>query len=138
MIFLKFLFTTPPTPIPTRGGVYVLTFLSQKFEFSNFFFVSEILLLTDNSPYLKLLFNFPFRELFSEIYTLFAPFPFIVELENVNKAWFFFDFMCPIIPFLNTVAINLNTITIIVSSLDRLIEIICPLRSKLSKKNAHS
>ena len=23
------------------------------------------------------------------IYTLFAPFPFIVELENVNKAWFF-------------------------------------------------
>jgi ABC-type multidrug transport system fused ATPase/permease subunit len=68
------------------------------------------------------------------IYTLFAPFPFIVELEDVNKAWIFFDFMCPIIPFLNTVAINLNTITMIVSSVDRLIEIICPLRSKLGEK----
>jgi len=42
--------------------------------------------------------------------------------------------MCPIIPFLNTVAINSNTITMIVSSVDRLIEIICPLRTKLGKK----
>jgi len=25
------------------------------------------------------------------IYTLFAPFPFIIELENVNKAWIFLD-----------------------------------------------
>jgi neuropeptide Y receptor len=46
----------------------------------------------------------------------------------------FFDFMCPIIPFLNTVAINLNTLTMIVSSVDRLIQIICPLRTKLRKK----
>jgi len=68
------------------------------------------------------------------IYTLFAPFPFIIELQNVNSAWIFLDFMCPIIPFLNTVAINLNTITMIVSSIDRLIAIICPFRSKLTKK----
>ena len=68
------------------------------------------------------------------VYTLFAPFPFIMELQNENKAWIFFDFMCPIIPFLNTVAINLNTLTMIVSSVDRLIQIICPLRTKLSKK----
>jgi len=68
------------------------------------------------------------------IYTLFAPFPFIIELENVNKAWIFLDFMCPIIPFLNTLAINLNTITMIVSSIDRLIQIICPFKSKLTKR----
>ena len=68
------------------------------------------------------------------IYTFVAPFPFIIELENENKAWMLFDFMCPIIPFLNTLAINLNTITMITSSVDRLIQIICPFRTKLSKK----
>jgi hypothetical protein len=68
------------------------------------------------------------------IYTLCAPFPFILELKNNNNnEWIYFDFLCPIIPLFNTIAINLNTITMIVSSIDRLIAIICPFRTKLRK-----
>jgi hypothetical protein len=67
------------------------------------------------------------------IYTLCAPFPFILELKNNNNEWIYFDFLCPIIPLFNTIAINLNTITMIVSSIDRLIAIVCPFRTKLRK-----
>lgn len=72
------------------------------------------------------------------IYTLCAPFPFIIEINNKESEWIFYDFMCPIIPLLNTVAINLNTITMIVSSVDRLIVIMCPFRIKLSKRKCIS
>ena len=69
------------------------------------------------------------------LYTICAPFPFIIELNSKNESeWIFYDFLCPIIPLLSTLAINLNTITMIVSSIDRLIVIICPFRLKLSKR----
>ena len=68
------------------------------------------------------------------IYTVFAPFPFLAELHSADgNAWIFFDFMCPIIPFLNTLAINLNTLTMIVFSIDRLFSILRPFRPRLAK-----
>ena len=67
------------------------------------------------------------------MYTLCAPFPFILELQQNNNEWIYFDFLCPIIPMVNTISINLNTITMIVASIDRLIAIICPFRTRLRK-----
>ena len=69
------------------------------------------------------------------IYTFCAPFPFIIEINEQNGQWIFPDILCPILPFLNTLSVNVNTLTMTASSFERLVAIICPLKTKLSKKN---
>ena len=66
------------------------------------------------------------------IYTLCSPFPFIIELNNGE--WILFDMLCPLIPFVSTVSINLNTFTTAVSAVERLFVIVFPFKQKLSKK----
>ena len=69
------------------------------------------------------------------LYTLCAPFPFIIEIIEKNDEWVFHEILCPIVPIMNTISINLNTFTMIGSALERLIVIIYPFKTKLSKKN---
>ena len=68
------------------------------------------------------------------IYTLFAPFTFVTEIMNNESEWIFPDFLCPCLSYLNELSVNLNTLTMCVSSVERLIAFICPLKSKLPKK----
>lgn len=72
------------------------------------------------------------------LYTLCAPFPFIIEINDRNGEWIYPEFMCPILPFANTLAVNLNTLTMTASSLDRLTSIVNPFKEKLSKKKCLS
>ncbi len=67
------------------------------------------------------------------IYTLCVPFQLVVELNDGE--WILFEVLCPIIPFVSTFSINLNTFTTAVSAVERLIVIVYPFRLKLSKKD---
>lgn len=68
------------------------------------------------------------------IYTSFALFPFLDELQGAeDNSWMFYDFMCAVIPLLNTLTINLNTFTMIAYSIDCLIAILRPFKPKLTK-----
>ena len=69
------------------------------------------------------------------IYTLCVPFQFIIEISDDNGKWIYFEMLCPLLPIINTMSINLNTFTMIASAIERLIVIICPFRTKLSKTN---
>lgn len=68
------------------------------------------------------------------IYTLCAPFPLIIEINDQAGEWIFSDFLCSLIPVLNTISINQNTMTMMASAIDKLIGIVCPFKQKLSKK----
>lgn len=69
------------------------------------------------------------------LYTIVAPFPFLVEISENKGQWMFSDWMCPTIHFINKLAINLNTLTMTASLVERLISITCPFKTKLSKNN---
>lgn len=64
------------------------------------------------------------------LYTLCAPLHFINETYG---EWIYFDIMCQLLPFLSTLSINLNTFTMIAASLERLVVIVYPFKSKLTK-----
>ena len=66
------------------------------------------------------------------IYTIVAPFPFIVGLKD--DKWVFFDVLCPILPFFSTMSIIVNTMTMIAASMERLIVIVYPFKCKLTKR----
>jgi len=70
----------------------------------------------------------------NSIYTLCAPFPFVIEISELKGEWLFFEFLCPILTFMNELSINLNTLTMCFSSIERLIAITYPLKKKLPKK----
>jgi len=69
------------------------------------------------------------------LYTLNAPFPFIIEISENKGEWIFFEILCPILPFMKKLAVNLNTLTLTVSSVERFVAITCPLKTKLTKKS---
>jgi len=67
------------------------------------------------------------------LYTISAPFPFVVEISENKGHWLFYEWMCPTVHFTSKLAINLNTLTMTVSLVERLVTITCPLKEKLSK-----
>lgn len=64
------------------------------------------------------------------IYTICAPIAFSIEIHGV---WVYSDLACPLLPFFSTLSINVNTFTMIVASLERLIAIVFPFKCKLNK-----
>lgn len=67
------------------------------------------------------------------IYTACEPFNIVIEMYS---CWIFFSFTCPFLTILNTLSINVNTFTMIAASIDRLIVIKYPLKTKLTKNQA--
>lgn len=66
----------------------------------------------------------------SLIYTGCAPLHFINDYVD---EWIYFDNMCQLLPFLSTISINVNTFTMIAASFERLVSIVFPFKTKLSK-----
>jgi hypothetical protein len=63
------------------------------------------------------------------LYTVCAIIQLIIEIKDQ----FYFSLMCKLVPFLSTMAINVNIFTIIAASIERLIVISNPFKCKLSK-----
>ncbi|CAF0910827.1 unnamed protein product [Brachionus calyciflorus] len=66
------------------------------------------------------------------IYTCCAPLQFIDELYGY---WVYNQIMCPLLPFFSTLSINVNTMSMIAASIERLVVIVFPYKPKLTKKN---
>lgn len=60
------------------------------------------------------------------------PFTFVANL--ILSYWPFGEFMCPIVTYMQVVAVLLSAFTLVAISLDRFVAIVYPLRPKMSKK----
>ena len=64
---------------------------------------------------------------------MYAPCAIIQSLTALKESWLLYDFMCPLLAFFSTLSIIVNTSTMIAASIERLIVIIYPFKSKMGK-----